>query len=165
MEAEGRRRLGRAFADSVAMRRAVDMRYGEQIFEIGVSLEGIDLGADDLIDQVVERFQRRHEALYTYSAPGQDIVLVNARVTAVGELPVTPVEPQINAAGRAAPTACRSAYLGAWVEVPVYRWDALAAGSEIPGPALFESATTTVLARSGERVQVTPHGWLDIRLG
>jgi N-methylhydantoinase A len=113
----------------------------------------------------VERFQRRHEALYTYSAPGQDIVLVNARVTAVGELPVTPVEPPINAAGRAAPTARRSAYLGSWVEVPVYRWDALAAGSEIPGPALFESATTTVLARPGERVQVTPHGWLDIRLG
>src|SRR5260370_14111348 len=149
MEAEGRRRLGPAFAGSVAMRRAVDMRYGEQIFEIGVSLDGIDLGADDLIDQVVERFQGRHEALYTYSAPGQDIVLVNARVTAVGELPVTPVEPPITAAGRAAPTARRSAYLGAWVEGPVYRWGALAAGSESPAPALFQAATTTVRRPAG----------------
>jgi hypothetical protein len=33
------------------------------------------------------------------------------------------------------------------------------------GPALFESATTTVLVREGEQVRVTPHGWLDIRLG
>ena len=49
--------------------------------------------------------------------------------------------------------------------MPVYRWDALPAESVIPGPALFESATTTVLARAGERVHVTPHGWLDIRLG
>ncbi|TMI77940.1 MAG: hydantoinase/oxoprolinase family protein, partial [Bacillati bacterium ANGP1] len=165
MEAEGRQRLGQAFAGPLVMRRSVDMRYGEQIFEIGVSLDGLDLGADDAIDQVVERFQRRHEALYTYSAPGQDVVLVNARVAVVGELPVTPVEPPIGAAGRAAPAGRRRAYLDGWAEVPVYPWDALPAGSEIPGPALFESATTTVLARPGERVQVTPHGWLDIRLG
>ncbi len=29
---------------------------------------------------------------------------------------------------------------------------------------IFESATTTVVAREGERVSLTPHGWLDIRL-
>ncbi len=33
------------------------------------------------------------------------------------------------------------------------------------GPAIFESPTTTVVVRDGERVLVTPHGWLDIRLG
>ncbi|HYM92184.1 MAG TPA: hydantoinase/oxoprolinase family protein [bacterium] len=164
MEAEGRTRFGQAFTGPMTMRRAVDMRYGEQIFEITVSLDGLDMAAPDLIDQIVGRFQRRHEALYTYSAPEQDIVLVNARVTVVGELPVVPVESPIGAAGQAAPTGRRRAYLGAWVEVPVYRWDALRSGSTIPGPALFESATTTVLALAGERVHVTPHGWLDIRL-
>ena len=40
-----------------------------------------------------------------------------------------------------------------------------APGDELKGPALFESATTTVLVREGEHVRVTPHGWLDIRLG
>ena len=39
-----------------------------------------------------------------------------------------------------------------------------AAGHEVKGPAIFESATTTVLAREGERVTVTRHGWLDIRI-
>jgi N-methylhydantoinase A/oxoprolinase/acetone carboxylase beta subunit len=43
--------------------------------------------------------------------------------------------------------------------------EALAAGQEVKGPAIFESATTTVLVRESERVIVTPHGWLDIRLG
>ena len=33
------------------------------------------------------RFHRRHEELYTYSAPGQEVVLVNARVAVVGALP------------------------------------------------------------------------------
>ena len=48
--------------------------------------------------------------------------------------------------------------------MPVYPLDALTPGEQIKGPALFESATTTVLVREGEHVGVTPHGWLDIRL-
>ena len=32
-------------------------------------------------------FERRHEALYTYSFPDQDPVLVNARAATVGQLP------------------------------------------------------------------------------
>ena len=55
------------------------MRYGEQTFEIQVPLDGVDVDAQDLMEQVVERFHARHEELYTYSAPGQDVVLVNAR--------------------------------------------------------------------------------------
>ena len=65
----------------------------------------------------------------------------------------------------AAPTAARRrVYLGDWVDVPVFRLDDLAAGWETKGPVLLESATTTVLVREGERLSVTPHGWLDIRL-
>jgi hypothetical protein len=33
------------------------------------------------------------------------------------------------------------------------------------GPAIVESAMTTVLLRAGERATVTPLGWLDIALG
>jgi N-methylhydantoinase A len=59
----------------------------------------------------------------------------------------------------------RRIYLGEWVDVPVHALDALTPGHLINGPALFESATTTVLVREGEAVSVTPHGWLDIALG
>ena len=48
--------------------------------------------------------------------------------------------------------------------MPVYELDALAPGQEVTGPAIVESATTTVLLRAGERATVTPHGWLDIRV-
>ena len=164
MEAEGRRRIGGAFAGALAIRRSLDMRYGEQIFEITVSLDGVDLDAPDAIDQVVERFRGRHEALYTYSAPDQDVVLVNARVAVVAELPVLPVEPPLAAGGPPAPVLQRRVYLGGWADVPVHRWDHLTPNAEIGGPAIFESATTTAVARAGERVRVTPHGWLDIRI-
>jgi N-methylhydantoinase A len=163
MEADGRARLG-AFDGPVSVRRALDMRYGEQIFEIPVSLDGVDLARADLLDEIVARFHRRHEELYAYSAPGQEVVVVNARVAVVGELPPLATG-HAEAARRKAPAAARRrVWLGEWVEVPVFRLDELPAGWETKGPALFESATTTVLARAGERVSVTPHGWLDLRV-
>ena len=166
LEREGRKRLGR-FQGPVRIRRALDMRYGEQIFEIAVDLDGVDLDAADLLDQIVTRFHRRHEELYAYSAPGQEVVVVNVRVAVIGELD-TDVATAAPAAARAASARTprqRRIYLGEWISVPVHQLDALAPGEEIKGPVLFESATTTVLVREDEHVRVTPHGWLDIRLG
>jgi N-methylhydantoinase A len=164
LEAQGRRQL-RGFEGTVEIRRALDMRYGEQIFEIGVPLDGVDLARADLLDEVAARFHRRHEELYAYSAPGQEVVIVNARVAVVGRLPVLPADDAV-ATGRAlGPPVRRRVWLGGWQEVPVYRLDALPAGHEVKGPALFESATTTVLIRDAEQATVTPRGWLDIQLG
>jgi len=164
LEREGRRRLGR-FDGSIRVHRSLDMRYGEQIFEIQVPLDGVEPASPALMGEVVERFHKRHEELYAYSAPGQEVVVVNARVAVVGELPTLPAE---TAAASRRPTAAparRRVWLGDWAEVPVYQMDALPAGHEVKGPAVFESATTTVLVRQGERVTVTPHGWLDIHIG
>jgi N-methylhydantoinase A len=164
LEREGRKRLAR-FDGPVTVRHALDMRYGEQIFEIQVDLDGVDLQAADLMEQVAERFHRRHEELYAYSAPGQEVVVVNARMAVVGALPVLPAGAHTVGRGAAASSARRRVWLGDWVDVPLHRMEALAAGQEIKGPAVFESATTTVLVRESEKVTVTPHGWLDIRLG
>jgi N-methylhydantoinase A len=165
MEAGGRARLAKAFSGPVHIRRAADMRYGEQIFEVTVPLDGVDVTSPDLLAQMTERFHRRHEELYTYSAPDQEVVLVNLRLAVVGELPTLPAEPRVEAGGAASPRGSRRAHLGAWVEVPVYDLDGMQPGQEVEGPAIFESATTTVLMRSADRALVTPHGWLDIRLG
>jgi N-methylhydantoinase A len=164
MEADGRKRLG-AFDGPVSVRRSVDMRYGEQIFEIQVSLDGVDLARADLLEEVAARFHRRHEELYAYSAPGQEVVVVNVRVAVIGELPPLPAGQGVTER-RAGPTAARRrVYLGDWIDLPVFRLDELPAGWETKGPALLESATTTVLVREAERLRVTPHGWLDIRIG
>jgi N-methylhydantoinase A len=164
MEAIGRARLAGAFSGPVSIRRAADMRYGEQIFDITVALDGVDVHAPDVIEQVVARFHRRHEELYTYSAPDQEVVLVNLRLTVVGELPMLPTEPTIEVGGTLAPRGSRRVYVGTWQEVPVYDLEALRPGHAIQGPVMFESATTTILVRQAERALVTPHGWLDIRL-
>jgi N-methylhydantoinase A len=162
MEAEGRRRLGPGFEGAVRVERAVDMRYGEQVFEVTVTLDGVDLGAPDLLAQVVERFHRRHEDLYTYCLRDQEPVLVNARVSVVGGLPALPAEPAVPPRAPAAPRGSRRIYLGRWVEAPVYDLEALAPGQALGGPTVVETPATTILLRPGDRATVSPLGWLDI---
>src|SRR5439155_113970 len=60
LEKEGRRRLGR-FDGPIEVRHALDMRYGEQIFEITVDLAGVDLARADLLDEIAARFHRRDD--------------------------------------------------------------------------------------------------------
>jgi N-methylhydantoinase A len=164
MEDEGRRRLAEAFSGPVRIQRAVDMRYGEQIFEVNVPLGDVDLDAPDAMAEIVARFHKRHEELYTYSAPDQEVVLVNARLAVVGELPALPEEPRLSARTPAVARGRRRVYLDGWREVPVHDLDTVTPGQVIAGPAIVESATTTALLRAGERATVTPLGWLDIRI-
>ncbi|MCK6452214.1 MAG: hydantoinase/oxoprolinase family protein [Alphaproteobacteria bacterium] len=166
MEADGRRRLGAAaFAGEIRVERSADMRYGEQIFELSVPLDGIDLDAPDLVQRMAQAFHDRHEALYTYNLPDQEPVLVNARVAVIGRLPALPQEPDLKAHAPAEPFQHRRIHLGVWREVAVYDFDALAADQVIDGPAVVEAATTTVLLRPGDRARTTPFGWLDIAVG
>ena len=59
----------------------------------------------------------------------------------------------------------RRIWLRRWTSVPVFEFDALAPAQAIVGPAIVESAMTTVLLRPGNSATVTPHGWLDIAVG
>ena len=163
MEAEGRARLAEAaFEGGIHCRRSADMRYGEQIFEIEVPLDGVDWSGPDPVAAIADAFHRRHEALYTYSLRDQEPVLVNARLAVVGRLPAAPAEPALAPGPPAIAGAVRRVYLGGWRELPVYELDALAPAQRIDGPAVVESATTTVLLRAGDTARTTPQGWLDV---
>jgi N-methylhydantoinase A len=165
MEAEGRERLATAsHTGPIRVHRSADMRYGEQIFEVNVSLDGLDLADSDFIARMASAFHRRHEELYTYCLPDQDVVLVNARVAVVGELPDLPKEPDLMIRAPAEPRSHRRIYLGEWRVVPVYALDELISGQTIDGAALVESATTTVLLRPGDHASTTAFGWLDIHI-
>jgi N-methylhydantoinase A len=162
-QAEGR--LRGWFKGPVRIERSAEMRYGEQIFEIDVSLDGLDWDAAALVDAIEDRFHRRHEELYTYASPGQEVVFVNARVAAVGE--VSRRDEDGKAATQAPackPKGMRKAYFGDWRDIPVYAFDALQPGHSLEGPAIIEAETTTVLIDTGDRVTVNALGWLDIAL-
>jgi N-methylhydantoinase A len=167
LEGQARERLANAgFEGEVQIRPSADMRYGEQIFEIDVALDGVDFSSANLMDEVATRFHARHEELFTYSLPDQEPVLVNARAAAIGVLPELPQEPEASAGAPAAPLRTRDVFMnGKMVDTPIYDFDALAPGQKINGPAIVESETTTVVLRPNDKATTTPFRWLDIEVG
>ncbi|MCS6890934.1 MAG: hydantoinase/oxoprolinase family protein [Rhodovarius sp.] len=158
LEAEARARMAACHDGPLTLTRSADMRYGEQVFEIPVPLDGCRDAA-----AVRAAFHARHRALFTYALEEDEVVLVTARVAAIGHLgevagrplPAPPLAP-----GR------RPVLLGGHRrELPVLRFDALPAGTELAGPALLESATTTILLEEGDRARMDPRGWLLVEVG
>ncbi|MBV8122270.1 MAG: hydantoinase/oxoprolinase family protein, partial [Alphaproteobacteria bacterium] len=124
--------------------------------------DGVDWRVADPLPQIVERFHRRHQELYTYALPDQETVLVNARVAVAGVLSSLPQEPALPEAEPCPPCGQRPIHLDGWTTAAVFDFDALAPAQSIMGPAIVESAMTTVLLRPGDRAKVTSLGWLDI---
>ncbi len=163
MEEEGRARLA-WFDGEVALRRSADMRYGEQVFEIAVPLDGLDWGGPTLAADLADRFHAAHEALYTYALRDQEVVLVNARLSVIGRLPPVERGPAGTATADAAPKTSRRIFLGDWIDVPVFDFGTISSKQRILGPALVESDTTTVLLRPGDTACLDNRGWLDVAI-
>jgi N-methylhydantoinase A len=166
LDVQASRRLRGWFDGPIAIERSAEMRYGEQIFEIDVPLDGIDLDSPHLIAEIEERFHRRHEELYTYASRDQEVVFVNARVAAIGAVSVPHQEQRAATSALACqPRSRRKAWFGSWREVDVYALDDLKPGQTLQGPAIIEAETTTVVINEGDALSINPLGWLDIRVG
>ena len=160
-EADARARMQTWFQGEITATRSADMRYGDQVFEVSVNLDGLDWDAPDIAARVKSAFHAQHRALFTYDLPEDEVVLVNARVAALGRLsgdagrmPALPPE---------AP-ARRRVFLGGWQEVDVHSFGALVDGAAIQGPAIIESATTTILLLPGDEARMDGRGWLMVAL-
>jgi N-methylhydantoinase A len=165
--AEATDRLRGWFDGLVRIERSAEMRYGEQIFEIDVPLDHIDWQTGDTVAQIEDAFHRRHEEVYTYASRDQEVVFVNARVAAVGEVQQLSQRElaQVAEPPPPVPRGKRQAFFGALIDVPVYALEQLQAGQAISGPAIIEAETTTVVINVGDRLTVNCFGWLDIQLG
>jgi N-methylhydantoinase A len=160
LKEEARGQLAQWFTGEVRGHRAADLRYGEQVFEITVSLDGVTPDRAGLR----EAFHARHRALFTYDLPEEEVVLVTARAAAAGLLPALPRRPA-GAATQAVPQGTRRALLeGGWTDLPVWDFAALAADQAVAGPAIIESATTTILLLPGDQAEMEAGGWLTITL-
>ncbi|MFM9887387.1 MAG: hypothetical protein ACKVQT_30550 [Burkholderiales bacterium] len=144
---------------------SADMRYGEQIFEVDVPLDGVDWSGPNLLQAVFDRFHARHETLYTYAMPGQEVVLVNACIAAIGKLPELPEDVLPSSTDEPEPIGMRRIHLGTWLDVWLYDFDQLYPGQSLVGSAVIEAPTTTVLLGKGDTARLTMNGWLDITFG
>jgi N-methylhydantoinase A len=164
LEDRATKRLREWFDGTVRIERSAEMRYGEQIFEIDVPLDGLDWTAPDLLPRIHEEFHRRHEELYTYASRDQEVVFVNARAAAIGAVASPALTEQQGNTVSAQPRGSRRAWFGGWRETPIFDMAKLSSGATLTGPAIIEAETTTVVINDGDTMKVNSFGWLDITL-
>ncbi|ELK44404.1 N-methylhydaintoinase (ATP-hydrolyzing) A, partial [Haloferax sp. BAB-2207] len=120
-----------------AVRRAADLRYVGQSFELTVPVgETFDAEA------VEARFHEAHESAYGYRLD-DPVELVNVRATAVVERDALDVT--YRGGGDARKDTREAFFDGAFRETPVYDRDGLGAGTTVEGPAILEQHESTVV--------------------
>ncbi len=152
MEAEARGLLGSLGVPSadLVLRRSVDMRYLGQFHEVEVTdVPAGAIGAPELA-AIIDVFHRRHRDLFTFDMRRREVELLNARVKATARREPVPLAEIPEASGDAGQALkrhrpCVWDIARGYEETPVYDGSLLAAGHTLPGPAVIEERTTTVV--------------------
>jgi len=132
---------------NVVLKRTVDLRYAGQFHEVEADMANGELTQRD-IDAAVADFGRRHEEMYTFSMPWKTVEILTLRLKA--STPKAPFAlPEVSNGGKDPKAAlkrrrtCR--FNGKNVDTPVYEGEKILAQNAIPGPAIIEETTTTVV--------------------
>jgi N-methylhydantoinase A len=136
--------------------RALDLRYIGQQWDITVPVAGVH-------DPVAIRaaFEAEHDRLFGHIQPGGTIEMTKLRVTGIGALAPLGLPTPARAAVPALPLERRRIWIdekSGWVATDVFDGASLAPGHAIPGPAVINEATTTVLIGPGDRLDVDASG-------
>ena len=144
---------------------ALDLRYIGQYHEVRVdeipetALKSLDL------ETVTAMFHRSHDRMFGYHLAEEEtpVELVNVRMTALGRTPKPDlaVRPDAGPDPSAARKGSRPVFepvAAEFVEAPVFDGDGLAPGNALSGPAIVETAVTTILVPAGFGVEIDSVG-------
>ena len=151
------------------VRHSMDLRYAYQAYELTIPVSSDEVSYDGL-PSIAERFHRAHQNVYGHHSPHQTVQLVNLRVVAVGKL----LRNYVVSEGPERPGPLSQAHLGTrpvhfhetnLTDCPVYERALLPTNTPIPGPAILEETSSTVVIYPNQQAQATPWGTITITNG
>nr|WP_316640248.1 hydantoinase/oxoprolinase family protein [uncultured Roseateles sp.] len=155
-------------SDSHAIEFWVEARYAEQVWEITVPLPRPRIDGPADLAALVEAFHRQHQELFAIRDDGAAVELVGWGATISCRVRGAARGLRLRQDSTLQPAASsRSAYFSGhgFVEAAVHRFEALAVGAQIAGPAIVESSFTTVVLQPGATAQRRASGSLAISPG
>lgn len=162
MEGEARAAFTDIDVDHTEIRfaRSADVRYVGQFREVEVDMPG---GTIDqaVIDATEENFRHRHTSMYTFGIPWKDVEFLTFRLRAFVSRPPVSAPPMESVGPDPASALKRTRpcwFDGKQVETPIYDGLLTRPGHIIPGPAIIEEPTTTVVIPGAYRCEVQPGG-------
>jgi N-methylhydantoinase A/oxoprolinase/acetone carboxylase beta subunit len=147
---------------AIRLRRALDMRYRGQGYEIEVPLpDGVDPA--EAFKSLHALFDASYEQIFSLSYVDAPIEIVNWKVEALGPDPEFGAKLKLGIDGVAGKKlkGKRKAYFpeqGDYADVPVYDRYALEPSDEVVGPAFVEEREATFVVGVGDRVRVDEIG-------
>jgi N-methylhydantoinase A len=143
--------------DRMQLQHWVDARYVDQVHELMVPVPAGETDAA-AFDAIAASFHALHDDRYGWSAPERPVEYLHWRASGTGLIDVA-MEPGFDGLGRvdagAAQTGSRKAWfaeLGGFTDTPSYAAERFVRGGTLEGPALIDSATTTIVVFPGQRV-------------
>jgi N-methylhydantoinase A len=158
------RRTG-VFSSRTTIDFFVEARYAHQVWEIDVSIDPLELTAEDGAAMLREAFHKEHERIFAFRDTASNVeaiawrAQVSCKVAQSSELRIA------DASEPAAPLKTRPAYfaLTGWSDVSIRRFASLAVGETLSGPAIVESRFTSVVINPGATFQRSAQGNLVVR--
>jgi N-methylhydantoinase A len=153
-----------ANANDSTVHLAAEMRYPNQVWELEVPLRVTKFSGPDDVEQLRQDLHAAKQEIYGSSNPNAAAVIVTwrARVRCalrdreVGRLHSNGAQPSANSIRRVFFQQTGS------IDSPVCRFETLRQGEQLVGPAIVESAVTTVVLDPGAVAERTPTGSLLI---
>jgi N-methylhydantoinase A len=157
--------------ETVELHREIDMRYAMQLAEVTAPVRPgpLDVTA---IEEATAAFEQRYATLFGKDTGFREagVQAITFRVRGTGVLPFSPELPQVPPADSTDPSSartgtrpvCLDAGTG-YADTAIYDYRPLRAGHVLPGPAIVEVPTTTVVVPSGATATVDRLGNLIIR--
>jgi N-methylhydantoinase A len=145
-----------------------EARYAEQVWEINVALPGDRIQGPQDLAALIETFHCTHEELFAVRDEASEIEVIGWGATVACRVrdPVHGLQLKGSATAAPPPSSRRAYFSGhGHVDATVHRFEALEVGRSIPGPALIESAFTTVVINPGATAQRRLSGSLSIAPG
>jgi N-methylhydantoinase A len=123
------------------------MRYAGQSYELTVDLPDRSVNVRILADAVAA-FHNLHEKAYGHSAEDEPTMVVNVRVTGIGEIPKPNLRRTHDSQSALTGDAHRKVYFpeaGGFIDTPVYLRANLSDLGAVVGPAVIEEMDSTTV--------------------
>jgi N-methylhydantoinase A len=155
-------------AGELQLERSLDMKFRRQVHHVRIAAPAGEL-AESATETLIGDFENAYEKIYgkgtAYRKAGVEISNFIVTATTKTYKPKLREEEMADGDPSRARVGARPVYFDHFVETPVFSMDLLRPGNRVTGPALVESAATTMLLHRQQTAIVDRYRNLLLRLG
>ena len=146
--------------DRISFRHSVRMQYYGQLNDIEIDSPRMEMEEGEHVDELIAAFEDAYSKVYARSARSPELGYLITQAIVHGSAEVEkPALPELEEVGGEPPVASTRTvrWPGGDAETSIVRLEDVAAGHEVPGPAIVEHSATTFAIPPGRVARLDAH--------